>query len=95
VLDSDGMDRLVAQVLASRLLDRSVARVLASDELWLVVEEIAQSPAVTAAISQQGAGFADQIAGEVGERSRRADAWLERAARRMLHRPAPAGQDPP
>jgi hypothetical protein len=52
-----------------------------------VVEEVARSPAVASAISQQGAGFADQVVGEVGERSRRADAWLERAARRMLHRP--------
>ncbi len=86
VLDSEGMERLVAQVLDSRLVDTSVARVLASEELWLVVDEVARSPAVTAAISQQGAGFADQIATEVGQRSRRADAWVERAARRMLHR---------
>jgi hypothetical protein len=86
VLESQGMDRLVAQVLESRLVDTSVARVLASEELWLVVDEVARSPAVTAAISQQGAGFADQIATEVGQRSRRADAWVERAARRMLHR---------
>ena len=64
------MDRLVAQVLDSRLVDASVARVLASDELWLVVDEVAQSPAVTEAITQQSAGFADQVAGEVGERSR-------------------------
>ena len=95
VLDSEGMERLVAQVLDSRLVDTSVARVLASEELWLVVDEVARSPAVTAAISQQGAGFADQIATEVGQRSRRADAWLERAARRMLHRqPPPDVPDP-
>ena len=48
--------------------------------------------AVTSAISQQGYGFADQVVGEVGERSRRADVWLERAARRMLHRTPPAPQ---
>ena len=88
VLEDPATGRLVAQVLDSRLLDESVARVLQSEELWLVVEEIARSPAVTSAISQQGTGFADQVVGEVGERSRRADAWLERAARRMLHRDA-------
>ena len=88
MLDSDGMDRLVAKALESRLVDASVARVLASDELWLVVDEVARSPAVTEAIAHQGAGFADQVAEEVGERSRRADDRLERAARRLLRRPA-------
>jgi hypothetical protein len=90
VLESPGLRRVVEQVLDSSLVDESVGRVLASEELWLVVEEIARSPAVTAAISQQGAGFADQVVDAVGERSRRADAWLERAARRMLHRAPPA-----
>ena len=90
------MERVVAKALDSRLLDSSVARVLASEELWLVVEEIARSPAVTAAITQQGAGFADQLVGEVGDRSRRADAWLERVAHRMLHRhPATAAESGP
>lgn len=95
-LDSGGMDRLVAEILDSRLLDASVARVLDSEELWIVVEEIARSPAVTEAISHQGVGFADQVAGELGARSRRADARLERAARRLLHRgPPPAGSAAP
>jgi len=88
VLDSPGTERLVAQVLDSHLADASVARALAGEQLWVVVEEIAQSPAVTQAITQQSAGFANQVAGEVGERSRRADAWLERRARRILRRPA-------
>ena len=91
VLEDQATERLVAQVLDSRLLDESVKRVLVSEELWLVVDEIARSPAVTSAISQQGMGFADQVVEEVGVRSRRADAWLERAARRMLNRtPSPA-----
>jgi hypothetical protein len=34
--------------------------------------------------------MADQLADEVGRRSRRADARLERAARRLLRRPPPA-----
>ena len=88
VLEDQATERLVAQVLDSRLLDESVKRVLASEELWLVVDEIARSPAVTSAISQQGMGFADQVVEEVGVRTRRADAWLERAARRMLNRTA-------
>jgi hypothetical protein len=94
-LDSEAADRLVAQVLESRLLDATVARVLASEELWLVVDEIAQSPAVTEAIGRQGVGFADQVAGEVGERTRRADAVLERVARRLTFRPPRPGAPAP
>jgi hypothetical protein len=53
----------------------------------VLVEEIAESPAVTDAITQQGFGFADEVAGGMRARSRNADAWLERAARRALRRP--------
>jgi hypothetical protein len=96
VLDSDRIERIVVQVLESHVFDASVARVLASEQLWLVVEEIAQSPAVTDAIAHQGVGFADQVAGEVAERSRRADDRLESAARRLLRRrPKPPAAHPP
>jgi hypothetical protein len=94
-LDSPRAAQLVERTLDSRLVDAAVARVLVSDELWIVVDEIARSPSVTAAISQQGAGFVDQVAGELGERSRRADARLERMARRLLHRPPRAPEAPP
>ena len=83
-----------AQVALTLIEDAAAAiadRVLASRAFWHVVLEVAESPAVADAIARQGAGFADQMAGEVGERTRRADAGLERAARRMLHRgPRPA-----
>jgi hypothetical protein len=82
--DADVPRRLVE----SRFLDEVVRRVLESEELWLLVEEIARSPAVTEAIGQQSVGFADQVADGVRARSRRADAWLERAARRALRRTA-------
>jgi hypothetical protein len=72
--------------LDSPAMDRLVARLLESEELWLIVDEIAQSPAVTEAITRQSVGFADQVAGQVRDRSRSADARLERAARRMLRR---------
>jgi hypothetical protein len=70
-----------------------VDRLLESEDLWLLVEEIARSPAVTEAITQQSMGFADQVADGVRGRSRRADDWLERAARRALRR-APANDEP-
>jgi hypothetical protein len=44
---------------------------------------------VTDAIARQSVSFADQVAVGVRARSHDADAWLERAARRALRRPAP------
>jgi hypothetical protein len=69
---------LVDDFFESGLFDRFVDRLLASDGLWRIVDEVAESPSVTAAISGQGLGFADQIGGEVRTRSRHADRWLER-----------------
>jgi hypothetical protein len=89
VLESPAVERVAAQVIESRLLDTVVERLLESDELWLMVDEIARSPAVTEAIGQQSVGFADQVAGQVRVRSQRADARLERVARRVLRRKAP------
>ena len=100
-LDSDGVRRLVDRLFETGLIDdvidrlfdsgvidRFLDRLLASDALWRMIDEIAGSPAVTAAISQQGLGFADQVGDEVRARSRKADDWLERAARRLAHRSA-------
>ena len=72
-------------------------RLLQSDDLWLVVDEVASSPAVTAAISRQSVSFAEEVAGGVRARSAGADAWLERRARRLLRRraaPPPASEAP-
>jgi hypothetical protein len=80
------LQELVASLFESRLLDEVVARLLQSEELWRVVDEIARSPAVTDAITQQSFGFADQVAGEVRDRSRSADALVERTTRRLLRR---------
>ena len=86
VFASAGAQRLVDDFFDSGMFDRLVDRLLASDALWRLVDELAQSPAVTAAISQQGLGFADQVGDQVRQRSRRGDDWLERAARRVIHR---------
>jgi hypothetical protein len=85
VVESPATERLMAGVIESRLLDQAVARLLESEELWLLVEEVARSPAVTEAITQQSLGLADQVGDEVRRRSGNADAWLERAARRVRH----------
>jgi hypothetical protein len=86
VLSSPGASRLVDSFFDSGMFDRVIERLLASDALWNMIDEIAGSPAVTAAISQQGLGFADQVGEQVRDRSRQADDWLERAARRIVHR---------
>ncbi len=85
-LASDGASELVDSLFDSGLIDHLFERLLASDSLWHLIDEIAGSPAVTAAISQQGLGFADQVGDQVRERSRKADDWMERAARRLIGR---------
>jgi hypothetical protein len=85
-LESDGARQLVDSFFDSGLFDRLLERLATSDGLWKLVDDIAGSPAVTAAISQQGLGFADQVGGEVRARTRRADDWLERAAKRLTNR---------
>jgi len=93
-LDNPGVERLVAQIVRSRLLEETVAQVIdgavvalpESAAMWSLIDVIAQSPAVTEAITQQGAGFADQVAGEMRKRSRDVDARLERGARRLFRR---------
>jgi hypothetical protein len=89
-IDSPATERVLVRVLESRLVDEAVRRVLEGEELWLVVDEIAQSPAVTEAITRQSVGFADQVAEQVRDRSKSADARLERIARRALRRPPAA-----
>jgi hypothetical protein len=59
---------------------------LVSDGLWRLIDEIASSPAVRAAVSQQGLGFADQLGDVVRERSRKGDRRLERVADRLMQR---------
>jgi hypothetical protein len=86
VLSSPAAFRLVDALFDSGLFDHILERLVASDALWKMIDEIAGSPAVMAAVSQQGLGFADQVGDQVRDRSRQADDWLERAARRLAHR---------
>jgi hypothetical protein len=59
---------------------------LASDGLWRLVGVVAASPAVRAAVSQQGLGFADQVGDVVRARSRKGDRRLGGAAHRLMRR---------
>jgi hypothetical protein len=86
-LESDGAERLVDSLFDSGMVDRLLERLSTSDALWQLIDVIAASPTVTAAISQQGLGFADQVGEEARKRSKDADDWLERNAHRLLRRP--------
>lgn len=99
LLTSDAIDLVlerieaagVAQHVAQRILEDGIAEqvvtlLLESEELWVLVDEIARSPSVTEAITHQSAGFVDQVTDTVRDRSREADAWVERAARRLRGR---------
>jgi uncharacterized RDD family membrane protein YckC len=83
----DGAKELIATFFESGLFDDFAERLLASKGLWRLIDEIADSPAVTAAITQQSLGFVDIVAAEARTRSRRADEWLELATRHLLRRP--------
>ena len=86
LFNSGLIDRFLAGLVDSGTLDRFFDRLLTSDGLWHLIDEIAGSPAVTAAVSQLGLGFADQVGDQVRDRSRKADDWMERAARRLIGR---------
>ena len=101
----EAVDRALASRLAEhtvdrvfdqeRLIDETVTRLLESQELWVLVDSIAKSPAVTEAIARQSVGFADQVAEGVRERTQSLDMRLERAARRMARRPPrPSAENP-
>jgi len=88
VVGSEGATELIDTFFESGLFDRFVDRLLSSDGLWRLVDEIAASPTVRAALSQQGLGFADQVGDAVRARSRKGDRRLERAADRLMGRQA-------
>lgn len=85
-LESEGAKRLVAEFFESELFDEILGRLLESPGLWRLIDEVADSPQVTAAITQHSLGFAEQVSEEVRSRSRSADDWLDSAVRRLSRR---------
>jgi hypothetical protein len=86
VVRSEGAAQLIDTFFDSGLFDHLLDRLLESDGLWRMIDVIAASPAVRAAVSQQGLGFADQVGESVRARSRKGDRRLERAADRLMGR---------
>lgn len=89
-LSTPELERMVESALNGPLADvvarRLVDRVLASPELERVVEHVASSPAVRAAVAQQGTTLAGEIAAQVRTRAAVVDDRLERPARRLVGR---------
>ena len=92
LLASPAVERIVARTIQSQVMDEAVRQLLESEDLWVLVDEIARSPAVTEAITQQSLGFADQVFDPVRVNSRNMDSWLETAARRALRRNRDGGR---
>jgi hypothetical protein len=101
LLDSPGLHDLVDRVLRSEtatdlvdsffdgpLFARFVDELLAGQALWMLVDRIASSPGVKAAVSRQGRGFADQLSEQLRTRSRWADDLVEQLVLRLLGRPS-------
>jgi hypothetical protein len=85
-INSPEAERLIRELIDSRVTSALLHELPDNDELWALVDQIAQSPAVTEAISRQSLSFADQMAGVVRSRSRDADDRVERLARRLARR---------
>ena len=80
------VERITTTLIEAGVFEPIVDAFLERPELWVLVEEIAQSPSVSDAIRQQSFGFVDQVGDEVRGRSRSADDILARAARRLVGR---------
>jgi hypothetical protein len=76
----------VIEAAVIQVVEDVMARLPQGEALWGLIDEVAVSPAVTEAITQQGFGFADQVTEDIRDRSRSVDARLERAARRLIRR---------
>ena len=93
LLSGPELERMLEAAFRSSLPDQLISELLASEAVWILVDEIARSPSVTEAIAHQGTGFLDQVAGKARDRSRTADARLQRIARRLgRHRAGSPGE---
>jgi hypothetical protein len=87
LLESLDVDALVGQVLEHEVTARVVERTLASPEMDRIVQYIATSPHIVAAVSRHTQTLAEEMASDVRRRSQTADDVAERAVRGWLRRP--------
>jgi hypothetical protein len=86
VLEDPGVERLVGRALDSRMVVELTGRLLESEEMQLVLSHVMSSPELRAALGQQTAGLAGDVADGVRSRTVVADARAERLARSLLRR---------
>jgi uncharacterized RDD family membrane protein YckC len=81
---SGELERLATTALGSRQTLELTDRVLASDEMQHALRHVASSPELRAAMAQQTAGLAEEVAGGVRTSAARLDDRAERVVRRPL-----------
>jgi uncharacterized RDD family membrane protein YckC len=78
------LDHETTQRVTSQVTDR----MLHSPEMQRMIEEIAASPAVRAAVARQTTSLGDEVAAGIRDRTERFDAAAERRVRGWLRRPS-------
>ena len=76
------LERLIEQSLGSRQTLELTDRVLASDEMQLVLQNIASSPELRRAVTRQSAGLAEDVVAGVRRSATRLDERIARPAQR-------------
>jgi hypothetical protein len=93
-LEHETTQQLVAAIIASpgldRLLVQATDRALRGPELQRVIEHVSPSPEVRAALQQQSASLAGEMAEGLRTRAENLDDVAERTVRGWLRRPHPA-----
>ncbi len=92
LLSGPEFPRMLRAAFRSELPDELVAQLLTSEAVWMLVNEVVQSPSVTDAITHQGMGFVEQVGSKARDRSREADARLQRLAQRLGRRRHPTAE---
>lgn len=79
--------RLLDRGRAEELSGRALVRRITANGLDELLDYLAQKPEIRALVQQQSRGMADEMMGEIRDRSATADALAERIARAILRRP--------
>ncbi|MFZ0090528.1 MAG: hypothetical protein WAL63_13525 [Solirubrobacteraceae bacterium] len=86
ILEDPGMERLITRVMDSHLVQALTTQLLASEEMQLLLEYVMRSPELRAALGEQTAGLAGDMAVGVRARTVVADDAAERFARSLFRR---------
>jgi hypothetical protein len=85
------VERLLDQGRAEELSSRALVRRTTANGIDELLDYLAQKPEIRALVQQQSLGMAEEMMGELRDRSATADALAERTARAILRRPQREG----